>query len=250
MSYHHHIPWLSNARAIAPPAQPGGTKSSPDMRRHLRHVYDYMACGLAMTGIVADLVTSTGFHAAMMDRMPLLLPFFWLFLLAPLALVMLFWLDIDAMSFFAAQAVFWIHAAYAGFSLGCISLVYTGTSIAPASFLAAGAFAAMSLCSYVTRTDLSTSGNLLAMGLVGAALAGVMNVFLASTPVELAVSVAVVIALVGLTAWDMQHIKEFHGESNGDGVMNTALIGALALFIDANPVALLLRLESRRRDYL
>jgi uncharacterized protein len=117
----------------------------------------------------------------MMDEMPFLLPFVWILLLAPLALLMLFWLDIDELSLFAVEAIFWAYAAYAGFSLGCISLVYTGTSIAPGCFIAAGTFAVMSVYGYATRTDLSRPANLLAMALVGTVLVSVVNIYLAST---------------------------------------------------------------------
>jgi FtsH-binding integral membrane protein len=126
-------------------------------------VYDYMAGGLALTGVFAYLVEHSGFHAAMMEEVPVLLPFLWIMLLAPLALAMLFWLDIDQISLFGVEAIFWGYAAYAGFSLGCISLVNTATSIAPGCFIAAATFAAMSVYGYATRTDVSKPGNLLAM---------------------------------------------------------------------------------------
>ena len=209
-------------------------------------VYDYMACGLALTGVFAYLVAHSDFHAAMMEEVPFLLPFLWILLLAPLALAMLFWLDIDQISLFGVEAIFWAYAAYLGFSLGCISLVYTGTSIAPGCFIAAGTFAAMSVYGYATRTDLSKPANLLAMGVVGAVLAAIVNIYLASTMLQLALCFTGVIALVGLTAWDIQRIKDIYFESDdGDGMGRNALVGALALYLDANPVFLLLRLENR-----
>jgi FtsH-binding integral membrane protein len=209
-------------------------------------VYGYMACGLALTGVFAYLVAHSGFHAAMMEEIPFLLPFLWILLLAPLALAMLFWLDIDQISLFGVEAIFWAYAAYAGFSLGCISLVYTGTSIAPGCFIAAATFAAMSIYGYATRTDLSKPANLAAMGLVGAVLAGIVNIYLASTTLQLALCVTGVITLVGLTAWDSQRIKDMYFEGDdGDVTGRTALVGALALYLDANPVFLLLRLENR-----
>jgi FtsH-binding integral membrane protein len=208
-------------------------------------VYAYMACGLALTGVFAYLVANSGFHAAMMEEISFLLPFLWILLLAPLALAMLFWLDIDEISLFGVEAIFWAYAAYAGFSLGCISLVYTGTSIAPGCFIAAATFAAMSVYGYATRIDLSKPANLAAMGLVGAVLAGIVNIYLASTMLQLALCTTSVTALVGLTAWDSQRIRDMYFESDdGDATGRTALLGALALYLDANPIFLLLRLES------
>jgi uncharacterized protein len=229
---------------LAPRAWSRRTRIDRGLRQQLLHVYDYMACGLALTGVFAHLVGRSGFHAAMMEEIPFLLPFLWILLLAPLALAMLFWLDIDEISLFGVEAIFWAYAAYAGFSLGCISLVYTGTSIAPGCFIAAATFAAMSLYGHATRTDLSKPANLLAMGLLGAILAGIVNIYLASTMVQLALCVTGVAALVGLTALDSQRIKDIYFESDGGADTGRgALVGALALYLDANPVFLLLRLE-------
>ncbi len=176
---------------------------------------------------------------------PFLLPFVWILLVAPLALVMLLWFSIDEMGVFAAQATVWACAALTGFTLECISLVYTGASLVPVSFIAAGTFAAMSACGYVTGTDLSKSRHFFAMGVVGVVLASVVNFLLASTAAEFALSIIGVIALVGLTAWDSDRIKEIYLERNGgEGTSKAALVGALALYLDANPVVLLLRVEA------
>jgi FtsH-binding integral membrane protein len=207
-----------------------------------------MAAGLALTGSVASLMAHSDFHASL-SQMPLLMPFVWPLQLAPIGLVMLLWLNIEEMSFFAAQAVFWLYAALMGFSLGCIVLVYTGVNIAPVAFSAGGTFAAMSLYGYATATDLSKLCSFLIMGLMGVVLACLVNIFLASTALHFAVSTMGVIVFVGLTAWDAERVKEMYFESNGGVVLSKkALMGALALFFDANPFALLLRLESARRD--
>ncbi len=87
------------------------------------------------------------------------------------------------------------------------------------------------------------------MGVVGVVLAGLVNFFLASTAMQFALSAIGVIALVGLTAWDTQRIREMYLESDTDEAMSRkALVGALALYLDANPICLLLRLENSRRE--
>jgi uncharacterized protein len=245
MRYHLPHPRLSGFPSVAPRAGLRHTPIDQGLRQHLLQVYEYMACGLALTGVFAYLVARSGFHAAMIEEVSFLLPFLWILLLARLALAMLFWLDIDEISFFGVEAIFWAYAAYAGFSLGCISLVYTGTSIAPGCFVAAATFAAMSAYGYATRTDLSEPANLLAMGLVGAVLAGIVNVYAGSTLLQLALCGMGVTALVGLTTWDSQRLKDVYLESDrGEATGRSALVGALALYLDANPVFLLLRLEN------
>jgi FtsH-binding integral membrane protein len=246
MRYHLPHPWLSGFASAVPRARPRHPQVDWGVRLHMLQVYDYMAGGLALTGVFAYLVEHSGFHAAMMEEVPVLLPFLWILLLAPLALAMLFWLDIDQISLFGVEAIFWGYAAYAGFSLGCISLVYTATSIAPGCFIAAATFAAMSVYGYATRTDVSKPRNLLAMSLLGAVLTCVIEIYLASSPLQLLLCVMCMLALVGLTAWDSQRIKDMYFASDGaDATGRTALVGALALYLDANPVFLLLRLENR-----
>ncbi len=246
MKYHLHGSWLSRFRMIPFAARRHPGETDLGLHRYMLEVYDYVACGLAVTGLAAYVVTYSGFHAAMVNLTPpFFMPFLWLLLLAPLALVMLLWLSIDDLSLSAAHATAWTCSALTGFTFGCISLVYTGTSLAPLSFIAAGTFSVTSVYGYVTRTDLSKSKHFLGMGVVGVVLAGIVHIFLASTAVQFALSVMAVIAVVGLTALDTQRIKEIYlKRGDGEVMSRTALVGGLALYLDANPVVLLLRLEN------
>jgi FtsH-binding integral membrane protein len=209
-------------------------------------VYRYVACGLAVTGVTAYFVMYSGFHAAMMELTPpFLLPFAWIFLLAPLALAMLFWLCIDEMSLLAAEATCWTCAALTGFVFECISQVYIGASLAPAFLTAAGTFATMSICSYMTGADPTTPRYFVGVALIGVVLAGGVNFLLGSTAVELALSATAILALVGLAAWDTPRLKAMYLDSDDGRTINRkALVGAFALYLDANPIVLLLRLES------
>ncbi|HJU19230.1 MAG TPA: Bax inhibitor-1/YccA family protein [Stellaceae bacterium] len=230
------------------PARRHGPEADSGLRRYMLGVYGYVACGLAVTGLAAVIVTFSGFHAAMMDRTPaFLLPFIWVLLLAPLGLVLLLWFSIDEMSLCAAQATAWTCSALTGFTFECISLVYTGTSLVPVLFAAAAMFAALSAYGYAARSDLSISNHFLGMAVLGVLLAAAINLFLGSTPSEFGLSVAGIIALVCLTAWDTKRIKEIYlGSDTGEQIGKRALIGALALYLDANPIVLLLRLETGR----
>ena len=240
--------WLSKSRRIASLAHVRETEIDRRLRQHMLRVYSYMAAGLALTGSIASLMAHSDFHASL-SQTPFLMPFVWLLLLAPLALVMLLWLNIEEMNFFAVQALFWLYAALVGFSLGCIVLVYTGLNIAPISFSIGATFAAMSLYGYTTGTDLSRSDSFFVMALVGIVLAWLVNSLLASTGPHFAASVAGVVAFVGLTAWDVERVKEMYFESNGGEILSKkALMGALALYLDANPFVLLLEFENAGRE--
>ena len=216
----------------------------PGLRRYMLSVYNYMAAGLGLTGLVAYLAVATGFYQAIAAT-----PFIWVVMLAPLAAVLFLSFRIDRMSIGAAQAVFWGYAAVMGLSLAGILLIYTGTSVARVFFISAATFAAMSLYGYSTRRDLSRLGSFLFMGLVGIVLAGVINIFVASSALQFAISVIGVLLFTGLTAYDTQRIKQVYFTAGGVGDMaKPALMGALTLYLDfVNLFVMMLQLTGDRR---
>lgn len=216
------------------------------LRQFMISVYNYMASGLALTGIVAYGAAETGLYASLIDT-PML---FWGVTLAPLALVLLLSFRIEKMSLGAAKTAFWAYAALVGLSLSGIFFVYTGTSIARTFFITAATFLAMSLFGYTTRADLARTASFLLMGLVGIIIASIVNVFLASSIVQLAISVVGVIVFVGLTAYDTQRIKEIYLNSDNPAIAGKkAIMGALALYLDfLNLFILLMQLTGNRRN--
>ena len=216
------------------------------LRQFMISVYNYMASGLALTGIVAYGAAETGLYASLIDT-PML---FWGVTLAPLALVLLLSFRIEKMSLGAAKTAFWAYAALVGLSLSGIFFVYTGTSIARTFFITAATFLAMSLFGYTTRADLARTASFLMMGLVGIIIASIVNIFLASSTVQLAISVVGVIVFVGLTAYDTQRIKEIYLTSDSPAIAGKkAIMGALALYLDfLNLFILLMQLTGNRRD--
>lgn len=214
------------------------------LRRYMLRVYNYMATGLALTGAVAVLAVYSGLYQAIYAT-----PLFWVVLLAPLGLVLLLGFRVQKMSLGAVQVTFWLYAALIGLSLAGIFLVYTSTSIARVFFITGATFAAMSLYGYTTRADLTRFGSFLFMGLTGIIIAGLVNMFLASSALQLAISVIGVIVFVGLTAYDTQRIKDMYVGSDGDVVAGKkAVMGALQLYLDfINLFVLLLQLFGDRR---
>lgn len=216
------------------------------LRQFLLSVYNYMASGLALTGTVAYVAAESGLYASLI-KTPLL---FWGVILAPLALVILLSLRIDKMSLGIAQAAFWAYAGLIGLSLSGLFLVYTGASIARTFFITAATFLAMSLYGYTTRSDLSGLGSFLGMGLVGIIIASLVNIFLVSSALQLAISLIGVIVFVGLTAYDTQRVKDIYMESDSSVIAGKkAIMGALALYLDfLNLFVLLLQLSGERRS--
>jgi FtsH-binding integral membrane protein len=216
------------------------------MRQFLIRVYNYMASGLALTGLVAYGAAESGLYAWLVQT-PLL---FWALILAPLALVFFLSFRIEKMNLGAVQAAFWTYAGFVGLSLAGIFLIYTGVSIARTFFITAATFLAMSLYGYTTRTDLARFSSFLLMGLFGIIVAGLVNMFLASSTLQLAISVIGIIVFVGITAYDTQRIKEIYLESDISVIAGKkAIMGALAIYLDfLNLFILLLQLTGDRRS--
>ena len=214
------------------------------LRQYMLRVYNYMASGLALTGIVAAFVASNDTLQMAIFGSPLK----WVAILAPVALVFYFSFRLHAMSASAAQAVFWVYAALNGVAFSTIFLAYTGTSIARVFFISAATFAAMSLYGYTTKKDLSGWGTFLFAGLIGILVAMVVNIFLASSALQFAISVIGVLVFVGLTAYDTQQIKEMYFAGDDDVVAGRkAIMGALKLYLDfINLFMMLLQLFGNR----
>ena len=215
------------------------------LRQFMLRVYNFMAAGLALTGLVAYGAIVTGFYQLIAGT-----PLIWLVILAPLGLVMWLSFRIDRMSAGAAQAAFWFYAGLMGLSLAGIFLVFTGASIARVFFITAATFAATSLYGYTTRRDLSRFGSFLFMGLIGIIIASLVNIFIASSALQFAISVIGVLVFTGLTAWDTQRIKEVYFAGDPGAVSSKkAVMGALTLYLDfINLFIMLLQLTGQRRE--
>lgn len=142
-------------------------------------------------------------------------------------------------------------AAYSwitGMLLSVIYLAYTGGSIVSVFFITAGLFAVMAIYGMVTGKDLTSVGNLCLMGLLGIILAGLANIFLRNSMVDLITCVLGVIIFVGLTAYDAQKIKRLAATSDSSNVLSLAMYGALELYLDfINLFLKLLRLMGKRK---
>jgi uncharacterized protein len=220
------------------------------LRDYMLRIYNYMASGLALTGIIAYAAAMGGADSfiAHIYRTPLM----WLIILAPLGFVMVLSYGIQKMQASTAQLLFWLFAGIMGLSMSTIFLVYTGASIARVFFITAGTFAGMSLYGYTTRRDLSGLGAFMFMGLIGIIIASLVNLFLQSPALYFAISVIGVLVFVGLTAWDTQRIKEMYYSvqyADGQTATKTAVMGALSLYLDfINLFMFLLQLFGQRRD--
>jgi uncharacterized protein len=218
------------------------------LRSYMLSVYNYMASGVLLTGIVALLFSRGGLEspAAQIFINGGLLA--WVIILAPLALVMIMSFGINRLSTGAAQALYWVYATLMGMSLSTIFLVYTEGSIAQTFFATAAAFLSLSLWGYTTKKDLSAMGTFLIMGLFGLIVAMIINWFMQSPALDLAISAIGVLIFAGLTAYDTQKIKSMYFMVRGtDFIGKSAIMGALTLYLDfINLFLFLLRFMGNR----
>lgn len=227
------------------------------LRAHMLSIYNYMASGVLLTGIVALLfVNSPLFGLAYRVQEtsrglvvgPTLLG--WLITLAPLAFVFAMSFGQARMKTSTLQTLFWAYAVSVGLSLSTIFLVYTGTSIAQTFFATAAAFAGLSLFGYTTKKDLSGLGTFLIMGVFGLLIAMLLNIFLKSTFMDLSISALGVLIFAGLTAYDTQKLKNIYAQVAGTEWQGKSVImGALNLYLDfLNMFLFLLRFMGNSRN--
>jgi FtsH-binding integral membrane protein len=198
------------------------------LRAHMQRVFNYMGGGLAVTGIVAFIVANTALANIIYGS-----PLRWLAMLAPLGFIMYMNIRMQTVTAAHLRGVFFAFCGAMGLSMGSIFLVFTEASIAQAFFVTAATFGAMSLYGYTTKRDLSGMGSFMMMGLFGILIASVVNLFLHSTGLQWVVSVAGVVIFTGLTAWDVQRIKQTYAEGWGaEANEKLAVFGALSLYLN------------------
>jgi hypothetical protein len=240
------------------------------LRAYMLRVYNYMAGGVFLTGLVAyviftysvtsdpALAASTGGKVMALHRGMYLTsfgqaifasPLMWVLMFAPLGFVFFLSWRIYKMSVGAAQLAFWLFAAVMGASLSSIFLRFTATSITQVFFVTAAAFGALSIYGYTTQRDLSGWGSFLIMGVIGILVAGLVNIWLQSGALQFAISVIGVLVFAGLTAYDTQQIKDNYYSVMGDATATAkvAIMGALNLYLDfINMFVMMLQLFGNR----
>jgi FtsH-binding integral membrane protein len=227
------------------------------LRAYMLRVYNYMAAGVALTGVVSWFTFNAAVQTNAAGQLALTSfgqtiyggPLMIVLFLATLGIVFFLSFRVHTLAPSTALGLFMLYAALLGVMLSSVFLTYTHASIARTFFIAAASFGALSLYGYTTQRDLSPIGSFLIMGLFGLILAMVVNIFLKSSGLEFAISAIGILIFAGLTAWDTQKIKEMY-DVNDDGTMSgrKSVMGALTLYLDfINLFLFMLRFMGDRR---
>ena len=211
---------------------PSATRDA-GLRSYMLSVYNYMASGVLLTGIVALLFAPYARDVLLSESGRGMSPLGWIITLAPLGFVMAMSFGVNRMKTSTLQLLFWGFATVMGLSMSTLFLAYTGVSIAQTFFATAAAYAGLSLYGYTTKKDLSGFGTFLIMGVVGLLVAMVINIFLQSTAMAFAISAIGVLLFAGLTAYDTQKIKSMYAYVAGTDMMGKSVVmAALTLYLD------------------
>jgi len=203
------------------------------LRSYMLKVYNYMASGVALTGIIALLFAPYARDVLINANGTGLSGLGWLITFAPLGFVFAMSFGVNRMKESTLQTLFWSFAVLMGMSMSTIFAVYTGVSIAQTFFAVTASFLGLSLWGYTTKKDLSGFGTFLIMGVVGLLVAMIINIFVQSTAMHLAISAIGVLLFAGLTAYDTQKIKSMYAYVAGTDMMGkTVIMGALTLYLD------------------
>ena len=225
----------------------------PVAKTFLSSVFSWMGIALAVSAVTAYVFgTDMSYMQYLLNpETGKLSALGYIVMFAPLGCVLLMGFGFNRLSSTALIALFMVYSVIMGMSLSFIFLAYTAASIYAVFIASAGMFGLMALVGYTTKTDLTKLGSILFMGLIGIVIAGLVNLFLRSDGMSYIISFLAVIIFTGLTAYDVQKLKNI-GAGVEYGTENTAklaILGALTLYLDfINLFLALLRLFGGRRD--
>jgi FtsH-binding integral membrane protein len=223
------------------------------LRQYMLRVYNYMASGLLLSGVVALLVVNTSaqglFFRVVDGRLAGYTGLGLLAVFAPIGLILAMSFGASRMKANTLKVLYWVFTATMGIGLSVALLAYTGVSVARVFFITAIAFGSLSLYGYLTKRDLSAFGTFLIMGVVGLLIAGLVQMFVHSAALQFVYSVVGVLLFAGLTAYDTQRIKNgYFAVGNTAVAEHSAIMGAVSIYLDfINLFQFLLSLMGQRR---
>lgn len=186
----------------------------------------WMCIGLLVTFV-------TGFGVASNERMLENIfngSSFWLFVVLEFVLVIVLSWRCMKMSPVAAKICFILYAFVSGLTFSSIFVVYDIASIMMVFLVSSVIFGVMAFIGYKTNVDLTKLGFYLMMGLIAVIIVSVINIFIGSNGLEIALSIICVLLFIGITAFDVQKIKSLEGSRLPED--NLAIYGALELYLD------------------
>lgn len=213
------------------------------------NVFSLMFTALIISGIAAFWFATESMRTFIIDIEGSLTTLGWISMIAPIGLVLFMGFGFQKYSAQFLLGIFLIYSTLTGISLSTIFSIYSSGSIAITFFISAITFGVMALAGYTTKTDLTKLGSLLMMGVIGIVIASLINMFLGSSLMHYIISIIGVLIFTGLTAYDVQKIKNIGNqiEQGTENAQKLMIMGALTLYLDfINLFLMLLRLFGNR----
>lgn len=225
------------------------SKSRTNTNTFVANVFSLMFAALIISGISAVWFATESMRSYIINFEGGLTTLGWISMIAPIGLVLLIGFGFQKYSAKFLLGVFLIYSTLTGISLSTIFSVYTTSSIASTFFISALTFGVMALTGYTTKTDLTKLGSLLYMGLIGIIIASIVNFFIGSSFMHYIISIIGVLVFTGLTAYDVQKIKNIGNQiqEGSESAQKLMIMGALTLYLDfINLFLMMLRLFGSR----
>ena len=225
------------------------SKSRSTTNTFVANVFSLMFTALIISGLSAVWFATDGMKSYVINVEGGLTTLGWVSMLSPIGLVMLIGFGFQKYSAKFLLGIFLLYSTLTGISLSTIFSIYTSSSIASTFFISSLTFGVMALTGYTTKTDLTKWGSLLFMGVIGIVIASIINMFLGSSLMHYLISIVGVLVFTGLTAYDVQKIKNI-GNQIDEGTQTAQklmIMGALTLYLDfINLFLMMLRLFGNR----
>ena len=186
-----------------------------------------MAGGVAVTMLLAAVLSGLGVAPLLFSGV-----FGWIIVFAPLGMSLYLMWRGSALSESGIKAWFWAFSAVFGVSLSLLFTVYTSASIAQALVGATVSFSALAGWGYFTRRDLSSWAPFLFAGVIGLIVAGLFNIWFDSTALQMTLNVLTIVIFLGMTAWDMNRIRDEFWSAAESDIGRLQWFGALSLYIN------------------
>jgi uncharacterized protein len=209
----------------------------------IARVFLLMSLGFVVTAFVATEVSQNARLLYGLATNPLLA---WGLFIIQIILVSFLSARALQMSGGAAALVFLLYAALTGVTLSVLALIYTQEDISSVFWLTAGMFLLSGLVGLVLKKDMSAAGGALTMMLLGWIFAWFISLFFPRSNINWMLNMVGIALFAGLTAWDMNKLKQIAKQTGGNVPGGVVAIAALALYLDfINLFLLLLRARNR-----
>ena len=190
-------------------------------------VLSRMAVGVFATLVAAAVISTLGLVPVLFGG-----ALGYVIMFAPLAMSLYIGFRGQSMSETQIKAWFYAFAAVMGVSLSLIISLFTTASIVTALIGTTVSFSALAFYGYFTRRDLSGFGPFLFAGVIGLIVAGIANIFIASTALQMTLNVLCILIFLGLTAYDMNRIRDMFWNASQEEIARMQWFGALSLYIN------------------